>query len=486
MYNHKRFHPMALVLALFKSFKTLVGFLILAILGAASGRLTFLWLPVLYIVIEIVSYLTTYYTVDEADITIQKGLIKKTTTVIPYDRIQTVRQSQWFFLAPFDLTTVNIETAGGSDNKSEAVLKVVPIAVFDLIEKYRNQGQPQSTSQEFVEKIPTETGESQKRAAVKKLPASHILLFAITNLNILASSAVIAGLGARILEHAGSKANSEVTRVMFSSTLYIIMGIFSVLILSFIYSLIRTLLNYYDFRIARTGNTLTIKSGLLKEKTQQIPIHKIQNVQVKKHPIRRLFGFSSILVYVYSGQDKQSKEDNSDNHTYLFPIIKTAEVYSFLSVYLPEWQLHTPKISLLTQNRLWYFMRWTLLLMAILAGFEVIFWRFVPIWVVILVVFCSLFILACNYLQAQGQGYGFSQQRFICIQRYHFLTQEINFLDKNKVQNITQRTTPLLYRHQKIGHLKLPLKISSGYGEQIKLRFIPIEISKQIKEFYKN
>ncbi|WP_062325520.1 hypothetical protein [Holzapfeliella floricola] len=56
------------------------------------------------------------------------------------------------FLAPFDLTTVNIETAGGSDNKSEAVLKVVPIAVFDLIEKYRNQGQPQSTSQEFVEK----------------------------------------------------------------------------------------------------------------------------------------------------------------------------------------------------------------------------------------------------------------------------------------------------------------------------------------------
>ncbi|WP_207233369.1 hypothetical protein [Holzapfeliella floricola] len=106
----------------------------------------------------------------------------------------------------------------------------------------------------------------KKRAAVKKLPASHILLFAITNLNILASSAVIAGLGARILEHAGSKANSEVTRVMFSSTLYIIMGIFSVLILSFIYSLIRTLLNYYDFRIARTGNTLTIKSGLLKEK----------------------------------------------------------------------------------------------------------------------------------------------------------------------------------------------------------------------------
>ncbi|WP_207233368.1 hypothetical protein [Holzapfeliella floricola] len=49
----------------------------MAILGAASGRLTFLWLPVLYIVIEIVSYLTTYYTVDEADITIQKGLIKK-------------------------------------------------------------------------------------------------------------------------------------------------------------------------------------------------------------------------------------------------------------------------------------------------------------------------------------------------------------------------------------------------------------------------
>lgn len=484
MYNHKRFHPMALVLEFFKSLTTVFGALIAAIIGIFSGRFWLLFFPIAYVVLGVVSYLTTYYTVDSRQVKIQKGLINKSTTVIPYDRIQTVRQSQWFFLAPFDLTTVNIETAGGSDSKSEAVLKVVPIAVFDAIENYRNQSEPQ---QEVAYKVKESSGvvDSVKKPMFRRLPASHILIFAVTNLNILASSAVIAGLGSRILNNVGKRLNDEVTQVVFSSLVYIILGILGIIFLGFAYSLVRTLLNYYDFRIARTGNTLVIKSGLLKEKTQQIPIHKIQNVQVKKHPIRRLFGFSSILVYVYSGQDKQSKEDNSDNHTYLFPIIKTDEVYPFLATYLPEWQLHSPQIKLLTQNRLWYFIRWTLLTIAIFVGLEVIFWQVVPVWVVALVILFFLFVLLGDYLDANGQGYGFSQNRFICVQRYHFFTQEINFLDKNKVQNITQRTTPLLYHRQKIGHIKLPVKMSSGSGDQIKLRFIPVKVIQEIKQFYK-
>ncbi|MEJ6347701.1 PH domain-containing protein [Holzapfeliella sp. He02] len=485
MYNHKRFHPLALVIRFFESITSILGALIAGIIGIFSGHFWLLLFPIIYISVEVISYMTTYYTVDEQNVTIQKGLINKSTTVIPYDRIQTVRQSQWFFLAPFDLTTVNIETAGGSDSKSEGVLTVVPIAVFDLIESYRSQEAPVKTATQSSSEVNQTDGDATAtKPQFKKLPASHILLFAITNLNILASSAVIAGLGGRFLNHAGSKLNSEVSRVIFSSVAYIALSIFGVLLLGFIYSLIRTLLTYYDFRIARTGNTLVIKSGLLKEKTQQIPLHKIQNVQVKKHPIRRLFGFSSILVYVYSGQDKQSKEDSSNNHTYLFPIIKNAEVYPFLATYLPEWQLHSPKITLLTQNRLWYFVRWTLLVIGILAVLEIIFWQVVPIWVVGLVILFFALVLLDEYLEAKGQGYGFSQSRFICIQRYHLFTKEINFLDKNKVQNVTQRTTPLLYHRQKIGHIKLPVKMNNDHGDQLKLRFIPIKVIQEIRDFY--
>ncbi|WP_054759666.1 PH domain-containing protein [Secundilactobacillus collinoides] len=66
----------------------------------------------LAIVVAILRYWRFTYQITPTDISINKGLIFRKQLQIPYSRIQTLQVKQWFYLKPFHLTAVSIETSG--------------------------------------------------------------------------------------------------------------------------------------------------------------------------------------------------------------------------------------------------------------------------------------------------------------------------------------------------------------------------------------
>ncbi|WP_372830847.1 PH domain-containing protein, partial [Staphylococcus haemolyticus] len=58
-------------------------------------------------------------------LTINSGILVKKHTHIPYPKIQTIQHTQWFFLVPFHLEKLQIETAGHDSTSPEAVLPLV-------------------------------------------------------------------------------------------------------------------------------------------------------------------------------------------------------------------------------------------------------------------------------------------------------------------------------------------------------------------------
>ncbi|PAK68588.1 hypothetical protein B8W97_14480, partial [Staphylococcus haemolyticus] len=70
-------------------------------------------------------YLYFTFEIDDKMLTINSGILVKKHTHIPYPKIQTIQHTQWFFLVPFHLEKLQIETAGHDSTSPEAVLPLV-------------------------------------------------------------------------------------------------------------------------------------------------------------------------------------------------------------------------------------------------------------------------------------------------------------------------------------------------------------------------
>jgi membrane protein YdbS with pleckstrin-like domain len=84
--------------------------LILPIVGATSMVIALLfWLST-------ISFRKKGYALREKDILFQKGILSRTTTVIPFSRIQHVALHEGFFSRMYQLSELQIYTAGGSSS----------------------------------------------------------------------------------------------------------------------------------------------------------------------------------------------------------------------------------------------------------------------------------------------------------------------------------------------------------------------------------
>ncbi|MFJ1628488.1 PH domain-containing protein, partial [Marinilactibacillus psychrotolerans] len=82
-------------------------------------------------------YFSQSYQISSEKIILYQGVFRKRETDIPYERIQTIKQRQWFFFKPFNTIQLLIETAGGDSTKAEASMPAVNFELLELIESYR-------------------------------------------------------------------------------------------------------------------------------------------------------------------------------------------------------------------------------------------------------------------------------------------------------------------------------------------------------------
>lgn len=463
MSERRKFHPLAIIGYWIQALKSWLLFLVLTAFDGES-----LHIPLIIVSLTfaqaLAKYLTRTYTISPEKIILFHGVFRKKETDIPYERIQTIKQRQWFFFKPFNLIQLLIETAGGNKQQAEGELPAVDIRTLELLESYRHR-------------TPVEKETPLEPDALYHVTDEQIFLFGITDLSILASLTALLAFAAELIPDSWyTTAVSTAEDFYRRGWIFLVGLLLVVVILLLLVSLAKNFFQFYNFKVSRSNQTLTIASGLLERKVQKIPVDKIQGIRIRQQVLRKLLKLSSVEIMLAGGQEQQG-EQNVPTKLYVLPIIADNILYPTLGSLLPEWQLEKPAIVPASVPKWWYFWRWHLLLVPVIAaGFY--FNRYLGVAVVGL----AAFYLFCAWLDYRHQGYAIQTGSRLCLQSYESLTRVQTFVERPKIQTLSSSTSKWLYPKQ-IGHICITLKTGLG-SETLKLKFITREHQQRLQSFY--
>lgn len=379
MSKRYKLHPISAVINFVKGLKDLViPFVVILFANGFNGDWLSLF-PYLFIVLAMVFSLVTgiikwkrfVYWFEDDELRIESGLFVRNKRYIPFERIQSLNYTEGILHRPFKLVKVNIETAGTNvSNKSEAELTAITREAADVIEQEMAAAKKRklNVGQEYSEGAQIdETDElAPQNEKLYKMSLKELLVLASTSSGIGVIFSGIAVVVSQFSEFIPYDFIYEELKAFIQFGVFMIaVVVFVVLLVAWVVSVGMTMLNYYDFSIAKEDDQLFITRGLLEKKKITLPMKRIQGVRIVENPLRQLFGYASVIVDSAGGSVADEQKIN------LFPLIKKADVKPLLEAILPDYEFHG-ELESVPQRSKPYFYRidfvWMLPIIA-LAGY---------------------------------------------------------------------------------------------------------------------
>ncbi|NVJ45779.1 MAG: PH domain-containing protein, partial [Cytophagia bacterium] len=229
---------------------------------------------------SVLTYFRFYFHIEDGAFIIDKGVLRRTKTNIPFERIQTINLQQNIVHQIFGVVSLEIDTAGAkkSELTIDALNKEDAEAIRQFILEERDQ---------LVEDTPSaETEEKQvvEEEIILQLGISDLMKIGVSQ-NHLRSMAILFAFVFSTLNELTDNITDMVREelsgyqealsngwVVFAGSV-VIVGI-----ISFFYSLINTVLKNYDLKLAARKGGLRIVRGLLNKEEISINKSKVQNI----------------------------------------------------------------------------------------------------------------------------------------------------------------------------------------------------------------
>ena len=208
-------------------------------------------------------YFFTAYRVTPTSLELRRGVFVKSLQVMPRDRVQSVGANAGFIGRLFGVTTVEVSAADAEDIQLGFVSEEDAEALRRVLER----GATGSGDGEGEEATAAEV--------VAMLPLSRLVLFGVTDTALLVGAvAVVAGLAIGVA-----------TRQYW----------IPLPVLGALAPTIRAL------RVGRIRSTieqdrLRVQAGILGRRHTESPLERIQLVQVRRPPLRRMFGYETVTM----------------------------------------------------------------------------------------------------------------------------------------------------------------------------------------------
>ncbi len=280
-------------------FEDIIGFVLLGFAAINLGG-------------SILTFFRFYFHLDKDAIVIDKGVLRRTKTNIPFERIQTINFKQNILHQLFNVVSVEIDTAGAkkSEISIDALKRDEAMALRDFILAEKAQIVPE----EIEDQITEEEQITEKEILYLKpldlikvgISQNHlrsmalIFAFVFTTLNEITED--IAGL---LSDQFAEYEDYVVNNVWFVFVLSTIL----VLILSFLFSLVNTILKYYELRLSIHKKGLKLVRGLLNREEITINRNKVQIISWSTNPIRKLFNMFTLKISQASSTEASLKSN---------------------------------------------------------------------------------------------------------------------------------------------------------------------------------
>jgi putative membrane protein len=247
---------------------------------------------------SVASYLRFKYFIKDNQLHISKGIFRRTTLNLPFERIQTVNFEQNVIHQIFKVTRVNIDSAGskGSEISFDALEMEQAEALRDFILE-------QKASQKEMSSDKSLEAEAEEKLILHLTPGDLVKIG--VSQNHLRTAAIIFGAMWALLDNVNQAFDTdiygivteEVESVITGSLILVLIAIPLFLFISFLYTLVRTVLRFYDLRFTKTHSGFKLVSGLLTKTEKSAQKNKIQIIAWSTNPIRKLFSMFDLKLY---------------------------------------------------------------------------------------------------------------------------------------------------------------------------------------------
>ena len=330
----------AILLIAYRLYKVIIRqlfpLIIVLFFGGSFGENGYFMVSVIVIgvlgfIYSIFAFLKYYFWLQDDKLVIQKGVFKKTKTEIPFDRIQTINFEQNLIHRLFNVVKLNMDTAGsaGAELQINALDQTLAKNISDHILSRKTE---LPTTGAEVESA----NDRRHKKTIFRLPIPQLLKVGITE-NHLKSGGFIILFFIWIWENlrdAGldveEKIEDYVPDAEAISTSLMLVSFFVILfiVVSFLISLIRTVLKYYGLQMYRSGDGFIIESGLFNRREIAAKDQKIQILSWAQNLLQKWTSIYELRMRQASSVANSAQssitvaglewQDVSDTETYLF------------------------------------------------------------------------------------------------------------------------------------------------------------------------
>lgn len=364
----------ALILIIYTRFKNLISrFWYILVIGLFTEKtswgttdpftLFILGMTAITAIFGIISYFRYYYWIEDDQLVIRSGVLKKTLTQIPFDRIQTIDFERNLIHQAFNVIGLKIDTAGtsGSEIKMQALTKgkAEDLRKFILSQKREN------LITELGEQVSAPIQEDAK--VIYAIDFPRLLKIGLTENHIRSGFVILFGLFwlRDNIKEAGVDVDglgSQYYDQIFNSISFIAaLAVFFVFISMFI-SVARVFLQYFELKFFRSYNGFKVISGLFNRKEVAALDSKIQLFEWKQNLIQKALGFHNIILKQASSVEMGNKK------SIIVPGVNTEDITRVKDYLFPERNEDNVTMYQLNKWSLWRPLMYISLIVIILSG----------------------------------------------------------------------------------------------------------------------
>ncbi|GAW98974.1 PH domain-containing protein [Secundilactobacillus mixtipabuli] len=467
----KHLHPLALIQMIWQN---LINTLILTLIMIGLFKELDQWqyqailgiIIFLAIITAVIKYWWFTYELDEQAITIHSGIIFRQQIHIPYNRIQTLQLKQWFYMKPFNVLAVSIETAGQSGSEAEGQLPVIAKRIVEQLQQrvtsHRNE-QDTSTS-------------SNKPNAIYHIDWADLNTYALTSLGIIP---LLVGLGwlynqldDMIPQKWLDQVFSQASRL---NLIFIISASIGILIFGMLISYLIIIQRYFHFQLEKRDDQLVTEKGFFQHNTITASLNRIQAIVIQQTIIRQWLKLASVQVILASSA--ADKEDQ--NNLVMMPVISQHH-YDQIRPFIPWLPLSDPTYIRISQKAKWLLIRNAVALAAIPVVALAIFFR--PWgWLGLLLLPIAV---GLGLYAGHNMGVAVLSPQLLTVQDGHLFKRSTYLIPKRRVQAMTISQSVWMKRTH-LAHLRLQLRHGDS-SQQIEVRYLPVQVAQSLYEWYQS
>ncbi|MGH3665639.1 MAG: PH domain-containing protein [Egibacteraceae bacterium] len=245
----------------------------------------------------VVRWLRFIWRIDGAALLIDHGLLQRQRRVIPLERIQSVEVVRKLRHRLFGVTELRVETVGGAS--TEGHLDALDPRLADHLRDVLLRRVPVDAGREPRTQRPT-----VDEPVLAHLRPARLVVAGLTGGRVGIAAAVF-GVGQDFL---GDRFERWLPRVDLTRDLDGVLAFALVVAIgAFTLSIVATLLTYWNFTLTSTDGALRVRRGLLEQRTDTIPLRRVQTLRLQENLLRRWLGLAAVTVDV-AGRGGEAEE----------------------------------------------------------------------------------------------------------------------------------------------------------------------------------